>query len=172
VGRLHPLKGVDVLIRALHHIVENSINLKLVVIGPGDAERYRELAQKLGVDKNVLFLGFVDDETKICAIDGSLAVIVPSVCDYVEVYPMIISEAWARNKAVIATRVGGIPYRVKHMVNGLLVPPKDPRALAKAIIMLLQNKELAIKLGVEGRKEIMTWREVATKMLNAYKGRA
>jgi glycosyltransferase involved in cell wall biosynthesis len=172
VGRLHSLKGVDVLIKALHHIVENSINLKLVVIGPGNAERYRELAQKLGVDKNVLFLGFVDEETKICAIDGSLAVIVPSVCDYVEVYPMIISEAWARNKAVIATRVGGIPYRVKHMVNGLLVPPKDPKALAEAIIMLSQNKELAIKLGVEGRKEIMTWREVAIKMLNTYKGYA
>jgi glycosyltransferase involved in cell wall biosynthesis len=172
VGRLHPLKGVDVLIKALHHTVENSINLKLVVIGPGNAERYRELAQKLGVDKNVLFLGFVDERTKICAIDGSLAVIVPSVCDYVEVYPMIISEAWARSKAIIATRVGGIPYRVKHMVNGLLVPPKDPKALAEAIIMLLQNKGLAIKLGAEGRKEIMTWREVAIKMLNTYKGYA
>jgi glycosyltransferase involved in cell wall biosynthesis len=172
VGRLHPLKGVDILMKALHHIVKNSINLKLVIIGPGNVEPYRELAQKLNVDKNVLFLGFVDEETKICAIDGSLAVIVPSVCDYVEVYPMIISEAWARNKAVIATRVGGIPYRVKHTVNGLLVPPKDPKALAKAIIMLSQNKELAIKLGVEGRKEIMTWKEVAIKMLNTYKGYA
>jgi glycosyltransferase involved in cell wall biosynthesis len=172
VGRLHPLKGVDILIKALHHIVKNSINLKLMVIGPGNVEPYRELARKLDIDKNVLFLGFVDEETKICAIDGSLAVIVPSVCDYVEVYPMIISEAWARSKAVIATRVGGIPYRVKHMENGLLVPPKDPKALAEAIIMLLQNKGLAIKLGVEGRKEIMTWREVAIKMLNTYKGYA
>ena len=172
VGRLHPLKGVDILIKALHHIVKNSIDLKLMVIGPGNVEPYRELARKLDIDKNVLFLGFVDEETKICAIDGSLAVIVPSVCDYVEVYPMIISEAWARSKAVIATRVGGIPYRAKHMENGLLVPPKDPKALAEAIIMLLQNKELAIKLGVEGRKEIMTWREVTTKMLSAYKGYA
>jgi glycosyltransferase involved in cell wall biosynthesis len=172
VGRLHPLKGVDILIKALHHIVKNSIDLKLMVIGPGNVEPYRELARKLDIDKNVLFLGFVDEETKICAIDGSLAVIVPSVCDYVEVYPMIISEAWARSKAVIATRVGGIPYRAKHMENGLLVPPKDPKALAEAIIMLLQNKELAIKLGVEGRKEIMTWGEVTTKMLSAYKGYA
>jgi glycosyltransferase involved in cell wall biosynthesis len=172
VGRLHPLKGVDVLIKALHHIVENSINLKLVVIGPGNAERYRELAQKLGVDKNVLFLGFVDEEIKICAIDGSLAVVVPSVCDYVEVYPMIISEAWARSKPIIATRVGGIPYRVKHMINGLLVPPKDPKALAEALMTLLQNKELVTRLGAEGRKEIITWSEVATKMLNVYKGYA
>jgi glycosyltransferase involved in cell wall biosynthesis len=172
VGRLHPLKGVDILIKALHHIVKSSINLKLVILGPGDAGPYRELAQKLNIDKNVFFPGFVDEEIKICAIDGSLAVVVPSVCDYVEVYPMIISEAWARSKAVIATRVGGIPYRVKHMENGLLVPPKDPKALAEAIIMLLQNKELAIKLGVEGRKEIMTWREIAMKMLSVYEGYA
>jgi glycosyltransferase involved in cell wall biosynthesis len=172
VGRLHLLKGVDVLMKALHYIVKSAINLKLVIIGPGDVGPYRELAQKLDIDKNVLFLGFVDEETKICAIDGSLAVVVPSVCDYVEVYPMIISEAWARSKPIIATRVGGIPHRVKHMVNGLLVPPKDPKALAEAMITLLQNKELATRLSAEGRKEIITWSEVATKMLNVYKGYA
>ena len=85
---------------------------------------------------------------------------------------MIISEAWARSKPIIATRVGGIPYRVKHMVNGLLVPPKDPKALAEALMTLLQNKELVTRLGAEGRKEIITWSEVATKMLNVYKGYA
>ncbi|MFZ8791246.1 MAG: glycosyltransferase family 4 protein [Thermosphaera aggregans] len=172
VGRLHPLKGVDILIKALYHIVKTSIDLKLVILGPGDAGPHRELAQKLNVDKNVFFLGFVDEEIKICAIDGSLAVVVPSVCDYVEVYPMIISEAWARSKPIIVTRVGGIPYRVKHMVNGLLVPPKDPKALAEAMIALLQNKELVTRLGAEGRKEIITWSEVATKMLSIYKGYA
>ena len=70
VGRLHPLKGVDILIKALHRIVKSSINLKLVILGPGDMGSYRELAQKLDIDKNVLFLGFVDEEIKICAIDG------------------------------------------------------------------------------------------------------
>ena len=169
VGRLHPLKGIDVLIKAFHYVVESSIDLKLVVIGPGDPKPYKELTQRLGVDKDVLFTGFVDDETKIDAIDGSLAVVVPSVCDYVEVYPMIISEAWARGKPVVATRVGGIPYRVKHMLNGLLVPPKDPKALAEAIIMLAKNRELATRLGVEGKKEVMTWSEVAVQMLNMYK---
>jgi glycosyltransferase involved in cell wall biosynthesis len=54
----------------------------------------------------------------------------------------------------------------------LLVPPKDPKALAEAMITLLQNKELVTRLGAEGRKEIITWSEVATKMLNVYKGYA
>jgi glycosyltransferase involved in cell wall biosynthesis len=55
------------------------------------------------------------------------------------------------------------------MLNGLLVPPKDPKALAEAIIMLAKNRELATRLGVEGRKEVMTWSKVATQMLNMYK---
>jgi glycosyltransferase involved in cell wall biosynthesis len=170
IGRLHPLKGIDILIKALYHILRNSsLNLDLVIIGPGDAEPYINLAKRLGVDKNILFLGFVDEEVKIGAIDGSLAVIVPSISDYVEVYPMVISEAWARSKPVIATKVGGIPYRVKHMFNGLLVPPKDPKALAEAITLLANDKELGIKLGAEGRKSVMTWDEIAFRMLDIYK---
>jgi glycosyltransferase involved in cell wall biosynthesis len=147
----------------------SSLNLDLVIIGPGDAGPYINLAKRLGVDRNILFLGFVDEEVKIGAIDGSLAVIVPSISDYVEVYPMVISEAWARNKPIIATKVGGVPYRVKHMFNGLLVPPKDPKALAEAITLLANDKELGIKLGAEGRKSVMTWDEIAFRMLEIYK---
>lgn len=168
VGRLHPLKGLEVLINSMYYVLKNSIDLKLVVIGPGDAEPYKELAQRFGIERSVLFLGFVDEETKIGAIDGSVATVIPSICDYVEVYPMIISEAWARSKPVIATRVGGIPYRVKHMINGLLVSPKDPKALAEAIMTLMHDKELGVKLGSEGRKSILTWEEIAVKNMDAY----
>jgi len=170
IGRLHPLKGIDILIKALYHILRNnSLNLDLVIIGPGDAGPYINLAKRLGVDRNILFLGFVDEEVKIGAIDGSLAVIVPSINDYVEVYPMVISEAWARSKPIIATKVGGVPYRVKHMFNGLLVPPKDPKALAEAITLLANDKELGKKLGAEGRKSVTTWDEVSFKMTELYK---
>jgi glycosyltransferase involved in cell wall biosynthesis len=172
IGRLHRLKGVDVLIKAVSIAVKEYPKLKAVIIGPGDQKPYKELARRLGIENNVVFLGYVDEKTKIGALDASIALVLPSICNYVEVFSIVISEAWARNKPVIASAVGEIPYRVKHMTNGLLVPPKSPKALAEAITILLQNKELAIKLGVEGRKEIMTWREVAIKMLNTYKGYA
>jgi glycosyltransferase involved in cell wall biosynthesis len=172
IGRLHRLKGIDVLIKAMSIAVKEYPRLRAVIIGPGDQRPYRELAQRLGIEDNVVFLGYVDEKTKIGALDASIALVLPSVCNYVEVFSIVISEAWARNKPVIASAVGEIPYRVKHMTNGLLVSPKNPKALAEAMIMLLQNKELAIKLGVEGRKEIMTWREIAIKMLNAYKSYA
>jgi glycosyltransferase involved in cell wall biosynthesis len=167
IGRMHPLKGIDVLIRAMPY-VRKHVDLKLVVIGPGDQRPYRELAEKLGVKDHIVFLGYVDEETKIGAIDGSLGVVIPSVSSYVEVYPMAISEAWARGKPVIATSIGGIPYRVKHLVNGLLIPPRDFKALAEAIITIASDKELGTKLGSEGMKSILTWDEIAVKIVRIY----
>ena len=167
IGRMHPLKGVDVLIRAMPY-VRKHVDLKLVVIGPGGQRPYRGLAEKLGVKDHIVFLGYVDEETKIGAIDGSLGVVIPSVSSYVEVYPMAISEAWARGKTVIATSVGGIPYRVMHLVNGLLVPPRDPKSLAEAIITLAIDKTLSTRLGNNGRSSIMTWDEIAKKITEVY----
>ncbi len=167
IGRMHPLKGVDVLIRAMPY-VRKHVDLKLVVIGPGDQRPYRGLAEKLGVKDHIVFLGYVDEETKIGAIDGSLGVVIPSVSSYVEVYPMAVSEAWARGKPVIATSVGGIPYRVRHLVNGLLVPPRDPKSLAEAVVTLASDKTLSTRLGNIGRSSIMTWDEIANKITEVY----
>jgi glycosyltransferase involved in cell wall biosynthesis len=167
IGRMHPLKGIDVLIRAMPY-VRKHVDLKLVVIGPGDQRPYRELAEKLGVKDHIVFLGYVDEETKIGAIDGSLGVVIPSVSSYVEVYPMAVSEAWARGKPVIATSIGGIPYRVRHLVNGLLVPPRSPKALAEAVITLANDKTLSTRLGNNGRSSIMTWDEIAKKITEVY----
>jgi len=169
VGRLHRLKGVDIFIKAMSFVVKEVPELKAVIIGPGDQRPYRVLAQKLGVERNIVFLGFVDEDTKIGAVDASLALVLPSICDYVEVYPMVISEAWARTKPVIASSVGGVPYRVKHGVNGLLVPPRDSYALAKAIVEIYNDRNFAEKLGREGKKEIHSWSEIVDKLINIYK---
>ncbi|HIQ10710.1 MAG TPA: glycosyltransferase, partial [Pyrodictium sp.] len=150
------------------YVVKEYRHVRFVFIGPGDAEPYKALAKRLGVENYVIFLGFVDEETKLAALDASTCLVLPSICDYVEVYPMVISEAWARRRAVIASSVGGIPYRVKHMVNGLLVPPKDHRKLAKAILTLLQDKSLAKKLGERGFRKVLTWDLVASILLKLY----
>ncbi|MEM0235678.1 glycosyltransferase family 4 protein [Thermofilum sp.] len=168
IGRLHPLKGVEVLLKAVPYVVEEKPRVRFVFIGPGDTKRYIEVANKLGVADRVLFLGFVDERTKIGAIDSSVCLVLPSVCNYVEVYPMVISEAWARGKPVVASIVGGIPHRVKHMVNGILVPPKDPKALAEAIIKLLEDRTLTEKMGLKGKKELKTWSEIAFTLLDLY----
>ncbi|WP_243680327.1 glycosyltransferase family 4 protein [Vulcanisaeta souniana] len=170
IGRLHPLKGINYLIRAMK-IVSNEIkDSSLIIIGPGDQRPYIDLANRLGIRDKVLFLGYVNDREKIGALDASTALVLPSICNYVEVYSMVISEAWARQKPVIATAVGGIPYRVKNMENGILVPPKDTKALATAIITLLTNKELARKLGGArgGRENVNSWNQIAKEVLKLY----
>jgi len=169
IGRLHRLKGVDVLIKAMGIAVKEHPKLKAVIIGPGDQKPYKELAQRLGIENNVIFLGYVDEKTKIGALDASIALVLPSICNYVEVFSIVISEAWARNKPVIASAVGEIPYRVKHMNNGLLIPPKNPQKLAEAIITLLNDENLRTKLGTEGRRNILTWSEIAAKIMSIYK---
>ena len=167
VGHLHQLKGIAVLIHAMAYIKEQK-GPDLVVIGPGDSALYLSLAKKLGVDDKVHFLGFVDEETKIGVIDAATAVVIPSISNYVEVYPMAITEAWARGKPVIATKVGGIPYCVRHMENGVLVPPRDPKALAEAILLLANDKELAKKLGAVGRRDVHTWEEIIETLMHIY----
>lgn len=168
VGRLHRLKGLDVLIKAMSIIAREKVELRAVIIGPGDQRPYKKLAHKLHVDKNIIFTGFVDEETKIGALDASIALILPSINNYTEVFSIAITEAWARCKPVIASAVGEIPYRVKHMVNGFLVPPRDSKALAEAIITLVDDKKLGERLGVNGRENITTWNEVIRRLLELY----
>jgi glycosyltransferase involved in cell wall biosynthesis len=169
IGRLHRLKGVDVLIKAVSIAVKECPKLRTVIIGPGDQKPYRELARRLGIENNVVFLGYVDEKTKIGALDASVALVLPSKSNYVEAFSIAVSEAWARNKPVIASAVGEIPYRVKHMTNGILVLPKNPQKLAEAITILLNDENLKTKLGTEARKNILTWSEIATKITSIYK---
>jgi glycosyltransferase involved in cell wall biosynthesis len=126
------------------------------------------LAEKIDVTRRVYYLGYVDEKTKVEALDSATALALPSLADYVEVYPMVISEAWAREKPVIASSVGGIPYRVKQGINGLLVNPSDPKMLAEGMLKLLDDEESAKEMGKNGRKDVFSWREIAEKSIQLY----
>lgn len=167
VGRLHKLKGVDVLIKAISMAARKE-PITAVIIGPGDQKPYRELADRLGVGRNVVFTGYVSEEVKIGALDASTALVLPSISNYVEAFSLAITEAWARSKPVVASTVGEIPYRVRHMDNGLLAPPKNPKALADAMLQLIRDRKLGEKLGAEGRKRVTTWGKVIEELLKLY----
>jgi len=167
IGRLHRLKGIDVLIKAIS-IATREEPITAVIVGPGDQRPYRELASRLGVGRNVVFTGFVSEEVKISALDASAALVLPSISNYVEVFSLAITEAWARGKPVVASAVGEVPYRVRHMVNGLLVPPRNPKALADAILQLIRDRRLGERLGAEGRERVTTWGKVIDELLKLY----
>ncbi|MFP3241351.1 MAG: glycosyltransferase family 4 protein [Caldivirga sp.] len=168
VGRLHRLKGIDVLIKAISMATKEESTLTAVIVGPGDQRPYRELTSRLGVGRNVVFTGFVSEEVKIGALDASAALVLPSISNYVEAFSLAITEAWARGKPVVASTVGEIPYRVRHMVNGLLIPPRNPKALADAILQLIRDRRLGERLGAEGRERVTTWGKVIDELLKLY----
>jgi glycosyltransferase involved in cell wall biosynthesis len=132
IGRLDPLKGIDVLFRSLTHLRKEFNDFALIVIGTGNEEYVTSLgvlAKRLGIEHRVKLLGYVDEDLKISALDAASVLVLPSIASF-ETFPLVINEAWARGKPVIVSTVGALAYRVRHMENGVLTPAGDSQALA------------------------------------------
>ena len=162
IGRLHPAKGPQVLVRAASLLRKNTVKFKVVLVGPGSKKWLIKLAKKLNIEHHVIVTGPITEDLKISAIDASTCVVVPSLYDYVEVFSLITSEAWARGKPVVASAVGELPYRIKHGINGFLVPPNNLKALVEALIEVYR-----CNLKPSGI-ELKTWHEIAYKLCSLY----
>lgn len=153
VGRLDPHKGHEVLLRAFAGPAVPP-DAHLAVVGAealagslprvrGFEDRLRALAAELGLAGRVHFLGHRDDVAGVLTqLD---AVAVPSTAP--ESAPRAIAEAQAAGRAVVASRIGGVPELVEHGTTGLLVPPGDPAALAAALGSVLRDGALRGRLG-------------------------
>jgi len=148
IGRLSLLKGVQHLIEAFRRIKDDYPNLKLVIVGTGDFEHYlKNFAYGI---EDIVFTGYIDSPmVKKLLYKNCVAVVVPSVY---EALPMVVLEAMACRKAVIASDVGGIPLLIRHGKNGFLAQPGDSKRLEKFIRMLLEDTNLRENLGSFGRK--------------------
>jgi glycosyltransferase involved in cell wall biosynthesis len=146
-GRLHGEKGHDTLVAAMPAILAVLPNVYLALAGKGTLrETLEEQADRLGVAGNVHFLGVRSDVIRLIAAAELFAL--PSNS---EGMPNALLEAMGLGTAIVATRVGGVPQVVEDGVNGVLVPPHDPPAMAAAIIDLLQNDEKRRRLAESGR---------------------
>ena len=165
VGRLHRQKGVDTLIRALPLLPEATV--MLVGDGPERAP-LRRLATDLGVADRVTVTGFVPHGMVPGLLAGADVVVLPS--RYEELGTALV-EAMAAGRPVVASHVGGIPELVRDGVDGLLVPPDDPAALAKAVTRVLANPVLAAELGASGRARVAghDWAALAGRVLGVYR---
>jgi glycosyltransferase involved in cell wall biosynthesis len=163
-ARLHPEKGQSHLFRALPAIRRlTSRPVVVVVAGAGPFESaYRAEVLALGCDDMVRFLGFRKDLPDLIA--AADLVVLPSVA---EAFGLVLAEALYLGTAVVATRVGGIPEIVEDGVDGVLVPPADDRALADAIVRLLEHHEMRRRLAGAGRNRVME-RFGFEKMMRAY----
>ena len=134
VGNLYPVKGHAVLIEALATVRDRG-GWRLAIAGRGEEEpRLRAQAAAAGIGERVHLLGFRDDVADILAAGDLFAM--PSLS---EGLPLALVEAMSFGLPVVVSRVGGVPEVVTDDVEGLLVPPSDPAALASAIRALLDD---------------------------------
>lgn len=142
-SELHANKGVDVAIRALGALTQTHKDVALVVQGEGEQRSsLQRIAEKLGVADRVFLLGFVSDaRSNLAAADIFL---MPS---RKEGLPLALLEAGMVGRTVIVSAVGGMPEVVEHGVTGLLVPPNDHSALARALSQCIRDSERCASLG-------------------------
>jgi len=144
IGRMVWQKGFEYLVRAIPEIVSEIPDLKLLFVGDGLLKQELEaLSEELRVRDNVIFTGFRSDIKEILSAVDLL--VVPSL---LEGFPMVTLEAMAMVKPIVTTNIDGITEQITDGVNGILIPPKDPSALAKAVIRVLNDKELARSMGL------------------------
>jgi glycosyltransferase involved in cell wall biosynthesis len=147
VGRLIPIKGHEVLLRALAAVRKGLPEVTLDVAGDGPlGGELRATAARLGLGDAVTFLGHVSPAASV--LDHAHVVVVPS---FGEGFGMVALEAMERGRPVIASRVGGLPEIVDDGRTGLLVPAADADALAGAIRELVSDPERAEAFGRAAR---------------------
>ena len=147
MARLHPEKGQSDLFRALPELRRaTSKKWMLWVAGAGTFEaEYRAEVAALGCEDVVRFLGFRRDAADVMT--AADVVVLPSVA---EAFGLVVAEAIYLGKPVVATRVGGIPEIVEDGVDGVLVPPADPRSLAAALAPLIDDADRRERIGGAG----------------------
>jgi glycosyltransferase involved in cell wall biosynthesis len=151
VGRLIPIKGHIVLLRAFAQARRRVPSLQLDLAGRGPLEpALRALVKELGVEDAVRFLGYVAPVQR--AIEDAAAIVVPSMG---EGFGMVALEAMERARPVIAAEIGGLGELVEEGITGYLVPTGEAEPLADAIVRLVSDLPRAAEMGLAGRRRAL-----------------
>ena len=169
VGRLESRKGLPHLLKAYKQVKQEIPDSRLIVVGPGTRLRhkYEEQVMRTGL-KDVIFVGPVSrDELPRYY---KTADIFCSPATGRESFGIVLLEAMAVGKPVVASNIEGYASVVTHNVDGLLVPPKDEEMLAQALISLLTDQSLRQQMGANGRlkAEKYSWERVTQRVFDYY----
>ena len=175
VGRIEPLKGIDILIRAVP-LLECANDLRVMVVGgnpSGDTEmeRLKTIAEELGIGDSVTFTGPVPQDRLPTYYSAADIYVLPS---HAESFGLAALEAMACGTPVVVSRVGGLKTFVENGKTGYLAPWRCPEAFAQRLDMLLANPDLRNAMGNAAREKAlsMSWSHVADRMLGYYGGLA
>jgi phosphatidylinositol alpha-1,6-mannosyltransferase len=160
VARLTPHKGIDAAIRIVAELKSMYPDVGYLVVGSGEQlPMLAELCRRLRVDDRVRFLTDVSDEDlpaiyNCAEVYVGLSRLMPH---RVEGFGISLVEASASAVPVVATKTGGIADAVRHEETGVLIDPDEPRELMAALRRLLDDRELALRLGSQGRRAVETY---------------
>jgi glycosyltransferase involved in cell wall biosynthesis len=167
LGRLVAKKGFGVLIEAWPQVLAQQPRALLVIGGYGDLRtQLEQQAAALGVAGRVRFVGTLDRSRAAAYIAAADVFALPIVTEGVDGLPNTLLEAMGSGRAVVASRVAGVPDVIDDGAHGLIVPERQPAPLAAAIGRLLADRPLAERLGAAARERIMgelTWAQTAAR---------
>jgi len=148
VGRLADQKGVEFLIHAAPSVLATHPQAKFLIVGDGpDRPMLESLVRELGVAQSVEFAGYQAEPSPL--IERMDVVVIPSIYDP---FPLVTLEVMALGRAIVGSAVGGIPEAVEDGRTGVLVPPRDPAAIAAALVRLLDDPQLLARMGAAGKQ--------------------
>ena len=169
VGRFVPEKGIHYLVKAIEVVVRECKDAKFILIGDGSMlPLTKKMVKRSGLNDYVRFTGFMDPKSVSHILSKATAFVFPSLKEGMS---KAVLEAMACGLPIIASNISGIDEFVTNEYDGLLVPPKDPRALGEAIIKVIRDTNLAARLGQNSRKTVETnhnWNTVLDTLGSVY----
>jgi len=165
-------KGVGTLIEAVPDIERRVPGVRAMIVGGGGlVPGLKARARRLGLDGTMVFTGAVANDRLPEYYAASDVFVLPSVPGGPENSPLVLFEAMASGKPVVASRLPGVCEIVRHGETGLLVPPGEPDELGAAVVRLLTEDGLAFRAGLRARSAVerYSWDDCATKMEGVYR---
>jgi phosphatidylinositol alpha-mannosyltransferase len=169
VSRLEKRKGLNYLIEAFKQVKQEMPNSRLIIVGPGTRlrRRYEKEVRRSGL-KDVVFTGLVSYKELPRYYKTADVFCAPATGR--ESFGIILLEAMATGKPIVASGIEGYASVLAHNVEGLLVPPGDAEVLARALLSLLTDPALRREMGAKGRAKALeySWERIARSVLNYY----
>lgn len=170
--RLVPKNGVNYFIESIPDIITNyGANVKFLIVGNSNSEAMAILKRRsseLNLDDQLIFVGSVPNNQMPFFYVLSDVVVLPSLKEATSIAGL---EAMSMGKPLVGTNVGGIPQIIKNRETGILVPPKEPKKMAEAIIFLLNERDERILMGKKARQRVeerFSWDIIAEETLKIY----
>jgi len=171
LDKAHYFKGVEYLIEAMSRLTQATSGWNLVIVGEGELKsRYQALAARLKIESRAKFVGYVAEKDLPKYYNLADVVVLPSI-DKSEAFGLVLVEAMACAKPVIASNLPGVRSVVAEKVDGLLVEPRNIDELANKINYLLLNPELGVKYGKAGRVKVeaqYSWQIIGMQLDQLY----